>query len=73
MVQTVRGTDIVFQPAFNALLIGRRAGLIFLNWSILRAGTAVVEKAGAELLLCCLPAFILGAFFGYLPGFCWHR
>jgi len=22
-----------------------------------------------ELLLCCLPAFILGAFFGYLPWF----
>ena len=22
-----------------------------------------------ELLLCCLPAFIPGAFFGYLPGF----
>ncbi|MFQ9949770.1 MAG: phosphate regulon sensor protein PhoR, partial [Escherichia coli] len=22
-----------------------------------------------ELLLCCFPAFILGAFFGYLPWF----
>lgn len=28
MVQTVRGTGYRFQPAFNALLIGRRAGLM---------------------------------------------
>lgn len=28
-----------------------------------------MEKARFELILCCLPAFILGAIFGYLPWF----
>lgn len=53
----MRGTGYRFQPAFNALLAHRtQTGLMILNWSILRAGTAVVEKAGAGAATLLLPA-----------------